>query len=367
MRWSGQKLTTEAASTLPGLARLSNLVRTVQTPEFAGITFHEVMAKSALNHVPSASAMPFGWTINPYRGCSHACAYCFARKTHEYLDLDSGLDFDSQIVVKVNIAEVLSKELTKPSWGRFPVALGTNTDPYQRAEGRYRLMPGIIAALAESGTPFSILTKGTLLRRDLPLLAEANEHVPVNLAMSIAIFDDELQQSVEPGTPSTAARLATVKAARELGLECEVFMMPILPMLTDTRVHLDEALRQIKATGADTVLYTALHLRPGAKEWFMKWLSENHPELVTHYAQMYGTGAAAPAGYKRWLAAKMGPLLRSHGLREGQEDEATGTVRSRTLANLRPDNASVTSVKGLIAAEMEKNGSAARAALPTLF
>ena len=149
MRWSGQELTADAG--LPGL-RLGNLVRSVTTPEFAGMRFHEVLAKSALNHVPGDSAMPFNWTINPYRGCSHACTFCFARNTHTYLDLDAGKDFDSEIVVKVNVAEVLARELAKPSWKREPVALGTNTDPYQRAEGRYRLMPGVIAALAHSGT-----------------------------------------------------------------------------------------------------------------------------------------------------------------------------------------------------------------------
>ncbi len=251
MRWSGQELGVEQVDTLPGLAKLNNLVRSVQTPDFAGVTFHEVLAKSALNKVPGQSAMPFGWTINPYRGCWHACVYCFARPTHTYLDLDAGDDFDRQIIVKVNVAEVLRTELAKPAWRHEPVALGTNTDPYQRAEGRYSLMPGIIDALASSGTPFSILTKGTLLRRDLPLLAEAARHVPVDLAMSIAVYDHELQQSVEPGTPSTKARLATVAAVRDAGLDCAVFMMPILPYLTDTRAHLDEALRQAKAAGRD--------------------------------------------------------------------------------------------------------------------
>ena len=214
MRWSGQEINAEAADALPGLARLNNLVRTVQTPEFDGVTFYEVLARSALNHVPGQSAMPFGWTINPMRGCLHRCVYCFARPTHRYLDLDAGTDFDTQIIVKVNVAEVLAKEVAKRTWGRHPVALGTNTDPYQRAEGRYRLMPGIIAALAGSGTPLSILTKGTLLRRDLPLLKEASEHVPVDIAMSIAIYDEELQQSIEPGTPGARARLATVTAVR---------------------------------------------------------------------------------------------------------------------------------------------------------
>ena len=216
MRWSGQEVGAEAASALPGLGSLRGLVQSVQTPEFAGITFHEVLAKSALNHVPGSSPnLPFAWTINPYRGCSHACTFCFARNTHTYLDFDAGRDFDSEIVVKLNVAEVLAKELARPSWQRHPVALGTNTDPYQRAEGRYRLMPGIIAALAASGTPFSILTKGTLLRRDIPLLQAAAERVPVELAMTIDVFDAGLRESVESGAPTTEARLATVRAVRE--------------------------------------------------------------------------------------------------------------------------------------------------------
>jgi DNA repair photolyase len=336
MRWSGQEIDVEQADALPGLARLNNLVRTVRTPEFAGITFHEVLAKSALNKVPGGGgALPFGWTINPYRGCSHACAYCFARPTHRYLELNMGTDFDSQIVVKVNVAEVLQKELSKPSWGRHPVALGTNTDPYQRAEGRYALMPGIIDALTESRTPFSILTKGTLLRRDLDRLVDAATRVPVDLAMSIAIYDDELQQSVEPGTPTTAARLAAVRAVREHGLDCAVFMMPILPYLTDTREHLDEALRRIKDAGGSSVLYTAMHLRPGVKEWFMLWLEREHPELVDAYRELYGTKAYAPVGYRKWLAARIKPLIETHGLQRGHEDPATGGVRSSALGTMR--------------------------------
>jgi DNA repair photolyase len=211
------------------------------------------------------------------------------------------------------------------------VALGTNTDPYQRAEGRYRLMPGIIQALAGSGTPFSILTKGTLLRRDLSLLADANRQVPVDLAMSIAVYDEALQQSVEPGTPTATARLATVSAVREHGMDCAVFMMPILPFLTDSREHLDEALRRVKAAGGTSVLYTALHLRPGAKDWFMRWLARDHPELVGRYEKLYGGGAYAPVGSRKWLASRITPLIRRYGLERGREDPATGGVRSRTL------------------------------------
>ncbi|MDQ1574202.1 MAG: hypothetical protein QOH44_1761 [Actinomycetota bacterium] len=331
MRWDGQTLDSEVPEALPGLARLNNLVRTVRTPEFAGITFHEVLAKSALNHVPGQSSMPFGWTINPYRGCSHACVYCFARNTHTYLELDAGKDFDNQIIVKVNVAEVLRRELAKKSWGRDPVALGTNTDPYQRAEGRYQLMPGIIEALGNSGTPFSILTKGSLIRRDLPMLAKANERVPVDLAMSIAVYDDELQQAVEPGTPSTAARLATVTAARDHGLPVTVFLMPILPYLTDSRAHLDDALGRVAASGATAVMHTALHLRPGTKEWYMQWLEHEHPDLVPRYEAMYKFGSYAPKAYRKWLADKFRPLARKHGLNRGDLNPTTGTVRSRGL------------------------------------
>ena len=352
MRWDGQALSGQSPN---ALVRLSNVVRSVQTPDFAGITFHEVLAKSALNHVPGASkSLPFAWTVNPYRGCSHACVYCFARNTHTYLDLDTGTDFDNEIIVKINVAEVLAKELKKKREPIPAVALGTNTDPYQRAEGRYRLMPGIIAALAESETPFSILTKGTLLRRDLPLLAEAAKRVPVDLAMSIAIFDDDLQSSVEPGTPSAKARLATVTAAREAGLDCSVFMMPILPFLTDTREHLDAALAQIKQSGASTVLYTALHLRPGTKEWYLQWLEREHPHLVEKYRFMYyGTNSYAPQDYRKWLAAKIKPLIRAHGLERGQEDPVTGGVRSRPGRSLlRDDDGKLAGLSPLIAEEL---------------
>ncbi len=328
MRWAGQEIDVEQSDALPGLAKLNNLVRSVRTPEFAGMTFHEVLAKSALNKVPGASRMPFGWTINPYRGCSHACVYCFARPTHRYLDLDAGRDFDSQVIVKVNVADVLRAELAKPSWRAHPVALGTNTDPYQRSEGRYGLMPGIISALADSGTPLSILTKGTLLRRDLDLLADAATRVPVDLAMSIAIYDDELQQSIEPGTPSTSARLATVAAARARGLPCSVFLMPVLPYLTDTAAHLDRALAAIAESGATSVSYSVLYLKAGTKEWFMGWLQRAHPDLVPRYEDMYRSSAYAPAEYRKWLSAKIRPLLDKHRLRTGELDPVTGTVLS---------------------------------------
>ncbi|MBU4466277.1 MAG: Rv2578c family radical SAM protein [Actinobacteria bacterium] len=338
MRWQGQQLGEADAAALPGLERIDGLVRSVTTPEFAGMTFHEVMAKSALNHVPGSSAMPFDWTVNPYRGCSHACSYCFARGTHEYLDLDAGRDFDSQVVVKVNVADVLARELRRGSWRHEPVMLGTNTDPYQRAEGRYRLMPGVISALTESGTPFSILTKGTLLRRDLPLLQDAAASVRVSLAMSIAVFDDELQKTIEPGTPGATARLETVRVAADAGFRVTVFLMPILPHLTDSIPQLDDALARIRRAGASSVVFGALHLRPGVKPWFMQWLEREHPELVSSYLGLYpGASVSAPKLYRSWLAKRVRPLMRVHGLDgHAEEDHPRGAPKPGLASRAQP-------------------------------
>jgi DNA repair photolyase len=312
MRWEAQVLGQDDGEALPGLS-LAGLVRSVQTPEFRGVTFHEVAAKSALNRVPEASRMPFRWTVNPMRGCLHACTYCFARPTHEYLDLDAGRDFETQIVVKTNVVDVLRAELARPSWGREHVALGTNTDPYQRAEGRYSLMPGIIGALASSGTPLSVLTKGQLLKRDLPLLTAASRDVPVGISVSLALLDPALQHAVEPGTPGPRARLDLVRAVRDAGLECGVLVAPVLPWLTDSREQLDALLGELARAGATGVTVIPLHLRGSVKPWFLQWLAREHPGLVARYRELYGRGAYTPDEYRRWLRDRVEPLRRRHG------------------------------------------------------
>ncbi len=344
MRWSGQSVTAtrERQSALPGLglaemAAMPGHLRTVRSPDFKGMVFHEVLAKSALNKVPGASSMPFSWTVNPYRGCSHACVYCFARGSHRYLDLDSGRDFDSQIVVKVNVAEVLSRELTRPSWQAEFVALGTNTDPYQRAEGRYALMPGIIDALGRSNTPLSILTKGTLLRRDLAQLAELRKRVDVSLAMSIAIADHALQQSVEPGTPSTRARLNTIAAAREAGFAPQVFLMPVLPHLTDSVPQLTRLLYDIREAGASSVMYGPLHLRSHVKPWFFEWLEREHADLVPAYRALYpGASTRAPQQYRMELAARIRPIIKRFGLERRHKDRLIPAAAVRQAATQAP-------------------------------
>jgi DNA repair photolyase len=316
MRWDGQGIEVDDGA-LPGLERIG-FVRSVQTPQFDGITFHEVLCKSALNKIPDAAALPFKFTVNGYRGCSHACRYCFARPTHEYLDLDYGNDFDTQIVVKTNVADVLRREVGRRSWRRETVALGTNTDPYQRAEGRYALMPGIIGALAGSGTPLSILTKGTLLRRDLPLIVDASGQVPVSLAVSLAVGDPELHKQVEPGTPTPQSRLGLIGAIRDAGLDCHVMVAPVLPYLTDSVEHLDGLLRQIASAGATGATVFGLHLRGSTRGWFMSWLGRTHPQLVGRYRELYRRGAYLPPSYRDELRARAAPLIAKYRLGGGQ-------------------------------------------------
>ncbi|MGD3111266.1 Rv2578c family radical SAM protein [Streptomyces sp. YGL11-2] len=298
------------------------VTRTVDTPEFRGITFHEVRARSLVNRVPGASRMPFEWTVNPYRGCSHACVYCFARKTHSYLDLDTGLDFDSQIVVKVNAPDLLRRELAARRWRGDHIAMGTNVDCYQRAEGRYRLMPGIIGALRDHANPFSILTKGTLILRDLDLLRQAAHVTDVGISVSVGFLDRELWRTVEPGTPAPERRLDVVRTLTAHGIPCGVLMAPVIPFLGDTPDRLRATVRAVAEAGADSVTPLVLHLRPGAREWFTAWLGHHHPHLVRRYETMYADGPYAPKWYQRRITRQVHELAAEYGLGPSRPGEA---------------------------------------------
>lgn len=312
MRWDNLGLDGTAAA--PALFGQDVVTRTFDTPEFRGITFHEIRARSIVNRVPGASRMPFEWTVNPYRGCSHACVYCFARNTHSYLDLDTGHDFDSQIVVKVNAPELLRRELAAPRWRGEHIAMGTNVDCYQRAEGRYRLMPGIIEALRDHANPFSILTKGSLILRDLELLVQAAEVTEVGTAVSVGFTDRDLWRSVEPGTPAPGRRLEVCRTLNDHGVPCGVLMAPVLPFLSDSPERLRATVRAIAEAGATSVTPLVLHLRPGAREWYMAWLAEHHPSLVRRYEAMYAGGAYAPKWYQRRITRHVHELAREYGI-----------------------------------------------------
>jgi len=239
---------------------------------------------------------------------------CFARNSHTYLDLDAGDDFDRQIVVKVNAGRLLRHELAAPRWRGAPIAMGTNVDCYQRAEGRYRLMRPILAALRDFANPFSILTKGTLILRDLDLLTEAAKVTEVGLAMSVGFTDERLWRSVEPGTPSPARRLAAVARLTEAGFPVGVLMAPLLPGLTDDPVSIEVTVAAIARAGAASVTPLPLHLRPGAREWYLAWLQRVRPDLLPRYRELFRDGSYSPAAYQREVTARVRAAARRFGL-----------------------------------------------------
>jgi DNA repair photolyase len=221
---------------------------------------------------------------------------CFARPTHAYLDLDIGHDFDTKIVVKVNAVDRLRAELHPKRWGGHHIAMGTNTDPYQRAEGKYHLTRGIIEALTEAANPFSILTKSTLILRDLELLQEAARRAEVQANFSIGTLDEEVWKLTEPGTPHPRQRVEAVAKLNAVGIPCGVLVAPILPGLSDRPEQVAAVTAACRKAGATSISCVALHLRKGVREHFMGWLAEARPDLVAHYERLYRGRAYLPKG-----------------------------------------------------------------------
>ena len=459
LRWD----TVEQESALPGLGQR------ITHPEFAATEFVHVRAKSLLNHVPAAAGMPFEWTINTYRGCTHACTYCaapetpvmladghtrqiqhlrkgdailgtrlvsgrrvlvdttvddhwqttkrayavtladgrrlvasadhrfladggwryvrdvegrqrsgltpgarlvgvatfampgatvrsgpellvvgiedlgveipmydittgtgdfiangvvshncFARPTHTYLDLDAGRDFESVIVVKINAVERLRAELRKPSWGGHHVALGTNTDPYQRCEGRYRLTRGVIETLTEAGNPYSLLTKGTLVTRDLDVLADAARRgVCTGVSMSIPTLDEDVWRGTEPGTPNPRRRLEAIAALHDAGIPTGVMVAPIIPGISDAPDQLEAVVKGAVEAGADRITPIVLHLRPGVREQFLPWLERERPDLLERYRRLYPRSYAPKVEQQR-ISRLLYRLADRHGGNRGR-------------------------------------------------
>jgi DNA repair photolyase len=253
---------------------------------------------------------------------------CFARNTHTYLDMDYGEDFNSQIVVKVNAGDRLRKELSAAKWNGEHIAMGTNVDCYQRAEGRYRLMRDILEALRDAANPFSILTKGSLILRDLDLLQQAAEVTDIATNVSVGSVDREMWRLVEPGTPSPQKRLEVCRKLNEASIPCGVLMAPIIPFLTDSSAQLASTVQGIAEAGATHIAPVVLHLRPGAREWFMQWLAESQPELVPKYERLYGRGSYAPKAYQQEITGRVHDLAQKLGIGQATPTD-TRRVRQR--------------------------------------
>jgi DNA repair photolyase len=282
--------------------------------DLPAVEYLHVRARTIISKVPPSSRMPFRHTINAYRGCTHACTYCFARPTHRYLDLDPGDDFERRIVVKVNAVARLRAELRAPSWAGDTIAMGTNTDPYQPAEGRYRLTRGAIEALSQARNPFSILTKSTMVLRDIDLLAAAARRTNVRVSLSIGTLDETAWRTSEPGTPPPLQRVEAVRRLNEAGIDCGVLVAPVLPGISDAPEQLEAVVRACIGAGATSISTVMLHLRPGVRELFLPWLQRERPDLVETYAALYASPSGyAPQEFRRAHAGRMTELIRSLG------------------------------------------------------
>jgi DNA repair photolyase len=324
VRWQNLTIDGSDQAALPGY-REPATIRHFDAPEALDTRFYEVRAKSALNRVPERSRMPFRWTINPYRGCSHACVYCFARPTHTYLDMGAGRDFEKEIVVKVNVPEVLRSELARPSWKREHVALGTNTDPYQWVESRYRLMPAILEALRDARTPCSVLTKSPLLLRDLELLQSfMAAGVEVSAAFSVPTLEEKAWRATEPHTPHPRKRLEAIGELNRAGIPTGLLVAPLMPGVNDDPRQVEEILAIAGEMGAVSVGGICLHLRGEVRGVFMDWLRSYRPDLVSRYEELYAQGAYAPKDVRD----RMSGMVRRRSSREwGASRARWGTRR----------------------------------------
>src|SRR5690242_4672600 len=300
VRWDNLTIDAEQQRRLPGY-RDEAVVRRFDAPEALETRFYEVRARSILNRVPERSRMPFRWTINPYRGCTHACQFCFARPTHTYLGFNAGRDFEREIVVKVNAPEVLRTELARRSWRGEHIALGTNTDPYQWVEGRYRLMEGIWEAMRDAANPCSVLTKSPLLLRDLPLMLQIAERAQFSACLSIPTLDERAWRATEPHTPNPRARLEAVAELNRAGIPTGVLIAPLMPGVNDAPEQVERILELATEAGATSIGGIALHLRGEVRDVWFEWLEAYRPDLIPRYKQLYARGAYAPPAERQRL------------------------------------------------------------------
>ena len=259
----------------------------------AGAEVQEIQCKSLLNKLDIPN-FPFRWTLNPYRGCRHACRYCYARPTHEFWGLDAGREFEQRVFAKVNSPEVLRKELKKSSWRGEGIAIGTASDPYEPAEAEYELTRRIIEVLCDFENPASITTKGVLVRRDADVLRELREVADVRVNFSIGSMDPDVWKLTEPGTPSPMARMEAMRHLVEHGIPAGVMMAPLIPGISDSAESIHAVAAAAAEHKAQFIGANVLFLKPGSKEWFMPMLREAYPHLTPSYAKLYRKTYAPP-------------------------------------------------------------------------
>ena len=291
--------------------------------------YREEPCRSALNRV---QGMMFDWSLNPYMGCVHRCTFCYVRAFERRADRPADDRYGTSIRVKVNVADVLRRELARPSWPRECVAIGAATDPYQPAEGRYRLTRACIEALAEARTPFSIITRGPMIVRDVDVLVEAARRASVSVTFSIPTLDEDVWRKTEPSTAHPRQRLRAVARLVEAGIKTGIGMAPILPGISDSPAQLEEVVRAAREAGACGVWANLLFLRPGTREHFLKSLAEDFPDQLPVYERLYARRAYLGSEHAKPVRAGVAQLARRHGIRDRRRAPLNGEQGPEQLA-----------------------------------
>ena len=291
------------------------------------VQYEEVQCRTALNRV---SGMAFRWSLNPYRGCVHGCHYCFARRFHSYFDLDPANDFTSVIFVKVNAPYVLRQELSRISWRREAVTIGTATDPYQPIEGKYRLTRRCLEVFAGRHNPISLITKGTMIVRDVDVLQTLARRADCTVWFSVTTMDPDLVSKLEPGTPPPRKRLKAMQALVDAGVNAGVAIAPVIPGITDDAQGLESVAQAAAAHGARFLWANALYLKPGTKEHFMDFVRREYPHLSSDLGRLY-PGAFVPRVVQQRLSRRVGELRSSYGLADRPTRSPGEAERPRQL------------------------------------
>ena len=296
------------------------------------VEYREEPCKVALNRV---KGMPFEWSLNPYMGCVHRCTFCYVRGFERRADRPSDDRYGRSIRIKVNIAEVLRAELARPSWHGEGIAIGAATDPYQPAEGRYRLTRACLEVLRDHGQPFGIITRGPLIVRDAELLAEASQRADVSVTFSVPTVDDDVWRTTEPGTAPPRQRLRALKTLVEAGVRASVGMAPLLPGLSDDPSSLERVVVAAREAGACGIWANLLYLREGTREHFLACLQRDWPELLPEYENLYRGGRAyLPAAETRPAKEEVRRLAKQHGIRDRRPSRPRPPARNEQLSLL---------------------------------
>jgi len=280
--------------------------------------YQEVRCRSALNRV---KGMPFEWTLNPYRGCTHGCHYCYARRYHTQFELGADDEFASIIFVKTNFVDVLRAELDKPSWTREYVAFGTATDCYQPIEGHYKLTRRSLEALSEHRNPVGVITKGPMIVRDKDVLSDLTRRTDCSVYISVPTVDEDAWRQLEPGTAHPMQRLRAVRELADAGIRAGVLMNPIVPGISSKPALLERTVKAIADHGAHFVGCNVMFLEGGTRDHFMRWLAQEYPQLVEGYTHLYSR-KYAPSDYRKEVSSVIGMLKAKYGLRSRTDSNA---------------------------------------------